>query len=87
MTEQKLQELLNSMSLEEKVNQLVQLTGNWYEENAVITGGMNGRQRMKSCGARREVRWGYMGQKSLRRSRRNIWKNSPITFHCCLCWM
>lgn len=45
MTEQKLQELLNSMSLEEKVNQLVQLTGNWYEENAVITGGMNGRQK------------------------------------------
>lgn len=38
MTEQKLQELLNSMSLEEKVNQLVQLTGNWYEENAVISG-------------------------------------------------
>lgn len=38
MTEERLRELLRDMSLEEKVYQLVQLPGNYYEEQAVITG-------------------------------------------------
>ncbi len=41
MTEQKLQELLNDMTLEEKVNQLLQLPGSYYQKNAVVTGGLD----------------------------------------------
>ena len=38
MREQDLRELLRSMSLEEKVGQMVQVTGAFLEEDAVITG-------------------------------------------------
>ncbi len=38
MTEQELKNLLRSMSLEEKVGQMVQVTGGFLEEGAVITG-------------------------------------------------
>ena len=38
MTEQELKHLLQSMSLEEKVGQMVQVTGAFLEEDAVITG-------------------------------------------------
>ena len=38
MTEEKLRALLDSMSLEEKVGQMVQVTGAFLEEDAVITG-------------------------------------------------
>ena len=41
MTQKELNELLGDMSLEEKIGQLVQVPGSCYEENAVITGGMN----------------------------------------------
>ncbi len=41
MTEQKLQELLNDMTLEEKVNQLLQLPGSYYQKNAAVTGGLD----------------------------------------------
>lgn len=40
MTEEKLKALLQDMSLEEKVYQLVQLPGSAYEHSAVITGGL-----------------------------------------------
>ena len=38
MTEEKLQQLLNDMSLEEKVMQLVQLPGQTFEDSAAVTG-------------------------------------------------
>lgn len=42
MTEQKLQELLNDMTMEEKINQLLQLPGSYYEKSAAVTGGLDG---------------------------------------------
>lgn len=44
MTEQKLRELLEDMSLEEKVNQLVQLPGTYYKTEASVTGSMGRRE-------------------------------------------
>lgn len=77
MTEQKLQELLNSMSLEEKVNQLVQLTGNWYEENAVITGGMNGRQKDEKLWSQAGSTLGLYGAKKLKQIQKEYMEKQP----------
>ena len=41
MKQEELKELLNDMSLDEKIGQLIQVPGSCYEEGAVITGGMN----------------------------------------------
>lgn len=49
MTQKELNELLGDMSLEEKIGQLVQVPGSCYEENAVITGGMNNGWREETC--------------------------------------
>ena len=49
MTQNELDELLRDMSLEEKIGQLVQVPGNCYEEEAVITGGMNNGWREETC--------------------------------------
>ena len=49
MTQNKLNELLGDMSLEEKIGQLVQVPGSCYEEDAVITGGMNNGWREETC--------------------------------------
>ncbi|MBP5197579.1 MAG: glycoside hydrolase family 3 C-terminal domain-containing protein [Lachnospiraceae bacterium] len=40
MLDEKLEELLQDMSIEEKVGQLVQLDGSYFEEDALITGNM-----------------------------------------------
>ena len=40
MTEQKLTELLRDMSLEEKVNQMSQVTGGFFNGEIVVTGPM-----------------------------------------------
>ena len=40
MTEQKLTELLRDMSLEEKVNQMSQVTGGFFSGEIVVTGPM-----------------------------------------------
>ena len=38
MNQQQLKELLNDMSLEEKIGQLLQLSNSFYEDEAVMTG-------------------------------------------------
>ena len=43
MTEQKLTELLRDMSLEEKVNQMSQVTGGFFNGEIVVTGPKIGR--------------------------------------------
>lgn len=40
MTKQQLTELLKDMSLQEKVNQMLQVAGNFYMDDTVITGPM-----------------------------------------------
>ena len=40
MTKQQLKELLRDMSLQEKVNQMLQVAGNFYMDDTVITGPM-----------------------------------------------
>ena len=49
MKQEELKELLNDMSLDEKIGQLVQVPGSCYEEGAVITGGMNNGWREETC--------------------------------------
>ena len=53
MTEQKLTELLRDMSLEEKVNQMSQVTGGFFNGEIVVTGPMADkgiyRRQCKSC--------------------------------------
>lgn len=48
MTEQKLIELLRDMSLEEKVNQMSQVTGGFFNGEIVVTGPMGIRDLQKT---------------------------------------
>lgn len=41
MTEEKLTELLNDLSLEEKICQLLQVAGNFYDDESLVTGGLD----------------------------------------------
>ena len=48
MKEKDLKALLEDMSLEEKVNQLVQLPGVYFQEDALTTGTMQQPEKMKA---------------------------------------
>ena len=43
MEERKLKQLLSEMSLREKIGQMIQLTGIYFDEDQVLTGGGGGR--------------------------------------------
>ena len=43
MEERKLKQLLSEMSLREKIGQMIQLTGIYFDEDAVLTGAVGGR--------------------------------------------
>ncbi len=76
MTQNELNELLSDMSLEEKIGQLVQVPGNCYEENAVITGGMNNGWREEVCRLAGST-LGLWGAEKLKKTQDEYMKKHP----------
>lgn len=79
-----LQQLLSEMSLQEKIGQMVQLTGAYFDKEAVLTG---------VVGEQLPPEWiiqyagsvlGVIGKDKFMISRADIWNSIPIIFHCCL---
>ena len=76
MTQEELKELLNDMSLDEKIGQLVQVPGSCYEEGAVITGGMNNGWREETCRLAGST-LGVWGAQKLKKIQDEYMKNHP----------
>ena len=74
MTEQKLTELLRDMSLEEKVNQMSQVTGGFFNGEIVVTGPMADKGFT-------EDNVNLAGKVY----KKTIWKSIRTIFHYCLC--
>lgn len=87
MTNEELTALLNDMSLEEKVNQMSQVVGGFFDDDTVITGPMAEMGFTEENIALSGSVIGSMGAETVKRSRKPTWKNTRITFHCCLCWI
>ena len=69
MEQRKLKKLLSEMSLREKIGQMIQLTGIYFDDDAVLTG---------EVGEDQPPQW-VTGE-----FRKNMWKRIRIIFHCCL---
>lgn len=76
----KLQQLLSEMSLQEKIGQMVQLTGAYFDKDAVLTG---------VVGEQLPPEWiiryagsvlGVIGKEKYMTFRANIWNNTHIIF-------
>ena len=76
MTQKELDALLSDMSIEEKIGQLVQVPGNCYEEDAVITGGMNNGWREEVCRLAGST-LGLWGAEKLKKIQDKYIKNQP----------
>ncbi|WP_099467198.1 beta-glucosidase BglX [Konateibacter massiliensis] len=77
MTEEKLKELLNDMSLEEKINQLVQIPGSYYEKEAVVTGGMQSNRFSEKQLNQAGSILGISGAETLREIQKNYMEKQP----------
>ena len=77
MTEEKLVELLSKMTLEEKINQLVQLHGSYYYNDATVTGGMKNHQYSKTQLDQAGSILGLSGAKTLRQIQESYMKKHP----------
>ena len=81
MEQKKLKQLLSEMSLREKIGQMIQLTGIYFDDDAVLTG---------EVGEDQPPQWvtqyagSVLGMKSSGEFRKNMWKRIRIIFHCCL---
>ena len=82
MKQTDLEKLLADMSLKEKVDQMLQLSGAFYlgDENSVLTGPANdmgiGKEDLEMAGS-------ILGAAG-KNCRTTIWQNSRITSRCCL---
>lgn len=76
MKQEELKELLNDMSLDEKIGQLIQVPGSCYEEGAVITGGMNNGWREETCRLAGST-LGVWGAQKLKKIQDEYMKNHP----------
>lgn len=77
MKEEKLRTLLSKMTLEEKINQLVQIPGSYYDEDASVTGGMKkGRFSETQINQAGSI-LGISGAKILRRIQENYMEKHP----------
>jgi beta-glucosidase len=77
MTEKKLRELLNDMTLEEKVNQLVQIPGSYYDKNASVTGGIESSRFSETQLNQAGSILGITGAKNLRQIQETYMENHP----------
>lgn len=77
MTEEKLRELLHDMTLEEKINQLIQIPGNYYENNAVITGGMENSKFSRTQIEQAGSILGLSGANNLQKIQKDYMKKHP----------
>lgn len=77
MTEEKLRELLHDLTLEEKINQLIQIPGNYYENNAVITGEMKNSKFSKTQIEQAGSILGLSGATNLRKIQKEYIENHP----------
>ena len=77
-----LKQLLSVMSLREKIGQMIQLTGIYFDEEAVLTG---------TVGEQEPPEWvvryagsvlGMDGAERLALSRKNIWRSIRIIYRC-----
>ena len=90
MTEQKLKELLADMTLEEKVNQMSQVVGAFFNKDMDITamGPMADKGFTPENVALSGSILGSMGAENVKeKSRRILWSSTRITSRCCSCWM
>ena len=88
MTEQKLKELLADMTLEEKVNQMSQVVGAFFNKDMDITamGPMADKGFTPENVALSGSILGYMGAETLKKIQ-ILWSSTRITSRCCSCWM
>lgn len=77
MTEKELRELLNDMTLEEKVNQLVQIPGSYYNQNASITGGIENSRFSETQRKQAGSILGITGARTLRQIQETYMENHP----------
>nr|WP_314465405.1 beta-glucosidase BglX [uncultured Clostridium sp.] len=77
MTEKKLRELLADMTLEEKVNQLVQIPGSYYGQNASVTGGIENSRFSETQRNQAGSILGITGAKMLRQIQEAYMENHP----------
>lgn len=77
MTEGKLRELLKDMTLEEKINQLVQIPGSYYDKDASVTGGMVSIRFSETQLYQAGSILGISGAKNLRQIQENYMEKHP----------
>lgn len=77
MTEGKLRELLKDMTLEEKINQLVQIPGSYYDKDASLTGGMVSGRFSETQLYQAGSILGISGAKNLRQIQENYMEKHP----------
>ncbi|MFQ7337818.1 MAG: hypothetical protein ACLROW_15240 [Roseburia faecis] len=84
MEQRKLKQLLSEMSLREKIGQMIQLTGIYFDDDAVLTGEVGEDQPPQWVTQYAGSVLGMIGAEKLREFRKNMWKRIRIIFHCCL---
>ena len=92
MEQRKLKQLLSEMSLREKIGQMIQLTGIYFDDDAVLTGEVGEDQPPQWVTQYAGSVLGMIGAEKLRPEvqRRtqshpeNMWKRIRVIFPCCL---
>lgn len=77
MTEQKLEQLLQDLTLEEKVYQLVQLPGICYQKDAAVTGGLDGSNFTKKDISKAGSALGIWGAENIKRIQKEYMEQQP----------
>ena len=77
MTEESLRKLLQEMSLQEKIGQLVQLPGSYYEEQAVATGSLNEEKETDTLKFLAGSTLGLAGAEALRTIQKTYMERQP----------
>lgn len=80
----KIKKLLSEMSLREKIGQMIQLTGIYFDDDAVLTGEVGEDQPPQWVTQYAGSVLGMIGAEKLRGIQKNMWKRIRIIFHCCL---
>lgn len=86
MTKEQLIALLNDMSLEEKVNQMSQVIGGFFDDDTVITGPM---AEMGFTEENIELSGsviGSMGAETVKKIQKSYMEKHPHHTHCYSCW-
>ena len=87
MTKQQLKELLKDMSLQEKVNQMLQVAGNFYMDDTVITGPMKESGFTEENISQAGSVLGVLGASKIKEIQKSYMENTLTRFRFSSCWI